>query len=396
LATAVVWTVIHRADWLGPRLADEARSVVGTDAVSRIEDFAYGLDDDWNRWWRRGEKPEAHWAAAPSSDSPPVGAAAQKDGGTALPEREEGGKFRPADVGPLFREMAARGDGIWVAVPDPARPDGPVLLHKTLIHPDRRRPWAELFVVAIDLPQTRLYAVAGTIEPRAEAKGLPYRRRGLIPESDRPALLAAFNGGFKAEHGHYGMTVDGITLLPPRDRACTIAAYHDDDVRIGTWAALSATEDKMVFWRQTPSCIVENAALNPGLSNEESISWGAALGGGTVVRRSAIGLNADRTVLYMGVSNATTARAIALGMQHAGASHVAQLDINWSYPRFVMFRRSSSGEYQGFGLFEGFAFQEHEYISRAATRDFFYLVRKDVSLTQQDVSPSSEMEASTP
>jgi len=101
------------------------------------------------------------------------------------------------------------------------------------------------------------------------------------------------------------------------------------------------------------------------------------------VRRSAIGLNPDRTVLYMAVSNATTARTIALAMQHAGASDVAQLDINWSYPHFIMFRRGGATGRKGFVLFDGFAYVEDEYISRSSTRDFFYVVRKDSSLTEQ-------------
>ena len=99
------------------------------------------------------------------------------------------------------------------------------------------------------------------------------------------------------------------------------------------------------------------------------------MGGETVVRRSAVGIGADGTTLYVGVSNATNARAIAIGMQHAGAADVAQLDINWSYPHFVMFRPSSSGGREGFVLFEGFAYDDNTYIERRSPRDFFYVVR---------------------
>jgi hypothetical protein len=130
--------------------------------------------------------------------------------------------------------------------------------------------------------------------------------------------------------------------------------------------------------------MVENGELNPGLANEVSISWGAALGGGTVVRRSAVGLDRDRNILYMGVSNATTARVIALGMKHVGSSDVAQLDINWSYPHFIMFKPRKGGDRKGFSLFDGFAYENNEYVTRPATRDFFYVVRKDASLSQRE------------
>lgn len=381
-AVAMMWLAVNSVGWAGPLVADIARSIVGAEAVSRLEDFAYGVEDRWNTWRWRAAPPEAYWDAPPSTEEPESPPIASRD---TLPELPETPEFRPADVGPLFREMAAKGDGNWVPVVDPAHKDDPPLLYKTLVHPDKRRSWSELFVVAIDLRRVQLFAAAGTLEPKATTEeGLAYKRSGVVPEPRRDALVAAFDGGFKAEHGQWGMKVDGVTLLPPRDRGCTVAGYSDDSVRIGTWTALADTAPDTTFWRQTPSCIVENGNLNPGLVNEESISWGAALGGGTVVRRSAVGLNANRTILYMGVGNATTARAIALGMQHAGATDVAQLDINWSYPHFIMFRPSKNGSRQGFTLFDGFAYEENEYLSRSSTRDFFYLVRKDASLTQRE------------
>ena len=147
-------------------------------------------------------------------------------------------------------------------------------------------------------------------------------------------------------------------------------------LRIATRKTIAEDVDQMIWWRQTPQCLVEGGKLHPGLANEASISWGAALGGDTVVRRSALGLDANRTTLYMSVSNATTARVLALAMQHAGAVDVSQLDINWSYPHFVMFRTTPTGKREAFGLFEGFVFGKDDYLSRPATRDFFYVVRK--------------------
>jgi hypothetical protein len=376
LPTALIalWFAINRMSSVGPWLADTARSLLGTEAVSRIEGWAYDVDDRWNRWWRRGAKPEAHWTTelpgAGVEQVTPTGVPA--DAGIDIHELV---KFTPADVGPLFREVAAQGDGVWVAVEDPMHPAHSAVLFKSLIHPDRQRPWAELFVVAIDLRQTDTFAAAGTIEPvAATTEGEHYARTGLIPERHRSGLLAAFNGGFKAEHGHYGMKVDGTVLLPPRPKACTIARYSDGSLRIGTWTALASDEQEMTWSRQTPACMVEDGMLHPGLVNEDARSWGAALGGETVVRRSAIGLDRERKTLFFGVSNATNARAIALGMRHVGATHVAQLDINWSYPHIVMFRPSKEGTPEGFVLFQGFAYEDNTYISRGSPRDFFYVI----------------------
>jgi hypothetical protein len=201
-------------------------------------------------------------------------------------------------------------------------------------------------------------------------------RSGLIPEEHRGLLVAAFNGGFKTEHGRYGMKVDDVTLLPARDKACAIAGYADGHIGIGTWSPMASRSEEMTWWRQAPACMVEDGALHAGLKSVTATSWGTALGGGTVVRRSAIGLGEDGNVLYVGVSNATNARALARAMQHVGASTVAQLDINWSYPHIVTFGASATGAAQGHLLFDGFTYEDNTYLQRRSSRDFFYLTRQ--------------------
>ncbi|MET0594266.1 MAG: phosphodiester glycosidase family protein [Polyangiaceae bacterium] len=370
---ALLWIAIHRVPWLGARLADTARAVVGTEAVSQVEIWAYGLDDRWNRFTRRGEAPAAHWSVpesppAPRRDETALGAADDE-----LP------LFLPDNVGPFAREVAAKGDGVWVPVADFAEPDEPPVVYKTLLHPDVERSYAEVFVVAVDLRRTRLHAVAGTLEPEASTKeGERYARSGLIADKDRASLVLAFNGGFKTEHGQYGMKVDGVTLLSPRDKGCAIGGYDDGELTIRSWSTLSPDADELSFWRQTPACMVEEGKLHPGLASDRATSWGMAAEGGTVVRRSAIGLDAARKVLFVGVSNRTNARAMARAMQHAGAANVAQLDINWSYPHIVTFEETKQGDPEAHLLFDGFAYEEGTYLKRPARRDFFYLTRQSV------------------
>src|SRR5207244_4057165 len=120
-----------------------------------------------------------------------------------------------------------------------------------------------------------------------------------------------------------------------------------------------------------------NGALSDGLRAGDTRDWGATLQGKTVIRRSAIGLSEDGRRLLVGISNYTTARAIALGMQRAGATTVAQLDVNFSYPRFVLYSESAPspglGELHAVGAVKGFLSEPGEYLSRASTRDFFYV-----------------------
>jgi hypothetical protein len=374
LAVWTLWIAIHRVRWLGPWLADTGRVLIGSRAVSRLENLAYDADDLWNRFWRRGETPIAHWTIPeapkkPGSDLAPGGEDARMQGGAPL--------FLPKDVGPFTSEVAAKGDGVWLPLADYGEGNLPVVIFKTLLHPDKERPWAEVFVVAIDLRRTRLRAVAGSIEPEASTEeGQRYLRKGLIPEEHQPSLVVAFNGGFKAEHGQYGMKVDGVTLLPPRNSGCTVAGYSDGQVRIATWTSIAAQANDMAWFRQTPACMVESGDLHAALKSDRATSWGTAIEGGTVVRRSAIGLDETGDVLYASVSNATNARAMARAMRHAGATRVAQLDINWSYPHIVTFRRSKSGAPEGALLFDGFTYEDGTYLARRSRRDFFYVTRE--------------------
>jgi hypothetical protein len=100
-----------------------------------------------------------------------------------------------------------------------------------------------------------------------------------------------------------------------------------------------------------------------------------------VIRRSAIGLNAARDVLYVSITNHSSARVLADGMHHAGAVDVAQLDVNWSYPKFVTFEPGDAGANRiAVALAEGFEYSPDEYIRKKQRRDFFYLLRKDTGL----------------
>lgn len=373
---------VHQLPWFGPWLADTLRSVIGARAVTRLEELWADTEDASHRLFRAHSKPRSLEQAQPADqarpDAPRPGRAEPR--ATEPPAKSV---FHPQNVGPLEPRVAAKSDGEWRAVIDPAHPADPALLFATLLHPDRRRPWAEVFVVAADISRLRLYAVAGTVEPEAmTAAGQAYVRRGLIPREQQGRLLAAFNGGFMTKHGHHGMQVDGITLVPPQPQLCTILGLRDA-VRIGSWKSLgddvrrAEGEGQLLFWRQAAPCMFEGGVINPLLRDENVRNWGATIDGKVVIRRSAVGLDSSRDVLFVAVSNDTTATAIANAMRHAGASDVAQLDVNWSYPKFLLFPVDAAGERHAEGLFEGFVFRDDEYVQRPAARDFFYLVRRD-------------------
>jgi hypothetical protein len=359
---------------MGPLVANSLRAVVGANAVAKLEDFVYGLEDSKNRLIRQDEAPQAYWTVAPKALPPPPPPAASS--GAPVPALAP---FRPKDPGAALKSWSAKGDGIWVPIVDPRRPGEEPYMMKTLLHPDSSRGWAEVFVVAVDLRRVTLKVVPGRQEPKADnPDGEKLERPAVIPEADHEELLAAFNGGFMTEHGEYGFKLGKLTIVSPKDKSCTIAAYEDGSYRVAPWPAIKADEPRMTWLRQAPECMVHEQKLHPGiLYVSGNRKWGATLDGETVIRRSGIGMNAARDVLYVAISNHTNARVFAEGMRHAGAVDVAQLDVNWSYPKFVLFEsKEPGGPRKAVALASGFEFSEDEYIRKKARRDFFYLVRK--------------------
>jgi hypothetical protein len=373
---AVLWWAVHRFDWMGPLVANSLRAVVGPDAVAKIEDIVYAVEDRFNRLSRRHEAPKAAWSVPPPQAPAPAPAPAAS---SALPTKPALPPFRPRNPGPARKAWSAPGDGIWVPILDPRRPGEEPYLYKTLLHPDAERGWSEVFVVAVDLRRVSLHLMAGTQEPKADNPAAEkLERPAVIPAKDHEELLAAFNGGFMTEHGGYGFRLNDLTVVRPKPKACTIAVYKDQSVRIGPFTELEPSVPEMAWLRQAPECMVHEDKLHPGiLYAAGNRKWGATLDGETVIRRSSIGINATRDILYVSITNHTNARVLAEAMKHAGAVELAQLDVNWSYPKFVLFEpKTPGGPRKAVALAGGFEFHEDEYIRKRARRDFFYLMRK--------------------
>jgi hypothetical protein len=122
--------------------------------------------------------------------------------------------------------------------------------------------------------------------------------------------------------------------------------------------------------------MVEDGVLHPGLRDPKARRWGSTLEGDTVIRRSAIALSQDGYTLYVAVSNYTTASVLAQGMRAAGGWNVSQLDVNYSFPKFLLFPRDRAGVRHAASLFKGFLFEPNEMLRDPASRDFFYVVRR--------------------
>ena len=345
---------MHHVLGAAPALVDGLRRIIGQRAVAWLEDRAYSLEDRVKLTLHGSEPPVTLWEAGP-----------------APPQSET---FPPPPGTPPYPNVARSADGRWSSIPGM-----PSSIVRMLIHPDPKRPYTALAVVALDLRRVAVRSKPGTLEPISDA--LPRSRRpGLVPASDVSHLLAAWDGGFKTMHGHFGMMSDGVVLLPPLAGSCTVAFYADGSLRIAPWSALAETEPKMSGFRQGPPCLVENGSVNPAVDAAHGVEWGAAVDGATIIRRSAMGIDARGETLFVALGEAVSTRALAEGMRASGAVTAVQMDVNYAYVRFLLYgdpaKRAPGVRPRATPLVPNLLFASDEYVNEASPRDFFYAVTK--------------------
>ncbi len=258
-------------------------------------------------------------------------------------------------------------------------PDGNPLLARALVMVDPSRSYAGVALVRMDITRLELHIMAGFIEP-AHPSGITklIPEIGTIPLQDQPRLIAAFNGGFKAVHGHFGMLVDSVMLLPPVDGMGTVAVYQDGSVRIGAWGRSVLASPDMIAFRQNCPPLIEDGQLNPGLSTNARKAWGIT-NNTDVTWRTGVGITQDGRYLIYAVGNGTPLEFLAEALQKAGAYNAIQLDINQYYSHFVTYSDAMvNGEsrLEADRLLEQMINIRRLYLD-PSPRDFFYLTLRE-------------------
>ena len=191
----------------------------------------------------------------------------------------------PAALTPVLKDEV-RGEGIWLPVKDDAfaatEPNGTPLFYQSFIRVDPQRTYTRVYVTMWDPRMVQLGIVMGTKEPES-ATG--ETGNGQIPRDPYVLshLVGAFNGGFQAMHGEFGMMANKRVFLPPKPFAATIAVFEDGSMGMGSWPgpgrhtwdesfANSQIPEGMLAMRQNLTSVVEGDAWNPW----ERWWWGAA------------------------------------------------------------------------------------------------------------------------
>ncbi len=309
-------------------------------------------------------------AAAPLPPaSPAAPPAAPRAGTQTLP---------PAAFPPPHERTARPGDGTWralaAAAGNPIDEAAP-LLFTTTVHPDPYKAFVEVAIVALDLSRLDLELVSGTEEPENAALGRE-KRPGAVAPAHLPQLLLATNGGYKARHGRHGIKIGGDTFVPPNPESCTVARLADDRIVIGPWSRVQPHEATLKWMRQGPACLLDGGVPHESLASEHGRKkWGAAEDGKKDIRRSAWALGPGGAV-YFAVGEWTTADLLTNALRAAGVTDAVQMDINWSFTRFVLYGRDDAGApVASSPILEKLKFGPREYWQKPSERDFFYAWR---------------------
>jgi hypothetical protein len=349
--------------------ADAARNIVGPAPVAAAENVVsqsldlfnrllYGITGSAPTWQLAAATPaprstpgggaDATVTANPGPDNPPF--AVQLPPGTPLAGTSVSLTTTSAvtrtdletlaALTPVVSRTVLAGEGIWRLLPTAAQPAGEApILWQTVFRPDPARPFAKVALVAMDLSRSQLHLVIGTQEPISRI-ARPGLRAGVIAADVQASgsLLAAWNGGFRAIHGHYGMMTDGITWLPPQDGLATLAIDRQGHVSLGAWGREISPQGDWLAWRQNNAPLIERGQVNPDVTRyATTIRWGASIDGAVFIWRSALGITPGHRWLIYAAGNSLSVATLTAALQAAGVSDAMQLDANATYPRFVTF-----------------------------------------------------------
>jgi hypothetical protein len=175
----------------------------------------------------------------------------------------------------------------------------------------------------------------GSEDPGAAAGHV--RAGPAITGGDRRHLLAAFNGGFKLSAGAGGYEQERHVISPLLRGRASLVIDRSGRATIGVWGhGVPAPGEAVYSVRQNLTPLVLHG--KPTAAAADWGLWGATLGGGEYVARSALGQDARGDLIYAASMSATPAD-LAVALARHGARIAMELDINPEWVQLDVARR---------------------------------------------------------
>ena len=360
---------------------DTVRAVpwIGPEPIAWLEAKVWELRDRWHRFRYKMESSGGAQDEVKTEEEQQRIIAKMIDPTAA---GEDGGYWPPQRV-PTIYKTPEEGEGEWSPVDKEwmhRLPGAPSPFYRTFIRPDPERPYSKIILIAMDTRQLDFDMEAGVDDPKPTVGS--FHGTGRLPREPSIAkrAVAAFNGGFKSEHGHYGMMLKKHILLPPVPTAATAIVTDDGRFGMGAWAPTREIPVDLLSYRQNMDPLIDDGIINP----RHRGSWGAVLPGqprltGQQTERSGLCLTRAGHVLYVWGDDVGP-DALGKAMQLAGCDFGMHLDMNPFHTGFVFMSFDDAQYKSGHSetLTPLMAISNRRYIDYNP-KDFFYVMLRDTA-----------------
>lgn len=183
---------------------------------------------------------------------------------------------------------------------------------------------AGVTLMRFDQGLVRLVLHAGSLDGGTGA----WSQGNHITARERPALIAAVNGGFKLTYREVGFMLRGHTAVPLSNGLASIVTYSDGSTNIGAWnQGVPDRRSGVVSVLQNQRLLVDHGAPASTVSGCVIECWGGTVGLATRVARSGLGIDAHGRLIWAGGEHLSPAE-LASSLIGAGAVRAIELDIN--------------------------------------------------------------------
>ena len=265
----------------------------------------------------------------------------------------------PANIAPRV-EPPLEGEGAWSAI---AKAKGIDVMWATSLRPLPAYPSVVGSFAIIDQTTTWAAMFNGNDIPGGRDWSLPNK----VPADHQPALMAAFNGGFRFEHIKGGYKNEGRTVRPLADGEATVAIDRKGKVVIGEFGRDFTDDGSYISFRQNLPLLVDGGIAK--VNDHKGTWWGADYGDVIFVVRSSVCQLADGRLMYGSIGR-VDANLLAETLVSMGCVKGMQLDINGQWPTFQVFPVGEDGAKHGAFLDSRMGGSRDRYLN-GSTREFF-------------------------
>ena len=230
------------------------------------------------------------------------------------------------------------GEGKWHVFASTS--SGPVIW-ATAVHPLNTQPGVIASYALFDPARVHAALFNGTDLPG----GGPWNNGSTVMDAARPALIGAFNGGFRFKHIKGGYFAESRTVKPLINGDATLAIGADGRIVLGKYGRDLTNDGKWVSLRQNLPPVIDGGKEAVSTATEQGASaiyWGDDFGHVLQDRRSALCRRRDGMLMYV-VTERVDIAGLAQVLLAAQCEFAMELDINGTWPQFVSFASSASG-----------------------------------------------------